>query len=496
MALSTDSEVLTADGRLRGRRAHEVTAFLGIPYAEPPVGEARLRSPRPVRPWAGCRTAERLGPASLQHLAGQHTWLNAALPGTSEDCLYLNVWTAGLTGARPVLVWLHGGQTRHGHGGSPAYEGTALARRGVVVVTVNYRLGALGGLAHPALQDPDSRVCANWGMQDQLLALDWVARNIAAFGGDPARVTLAGQSSGAASAILLAQNGHASGRYAQCIAHSPPLFRPPAYAELDAAAAYAETVAHYVGVGVRELRGVDGAQLQAAERELGARLGVRPQTAPVRDGVFLRRWPHEPRAVVPLPLLIGWTRDEADFWFDLSTQDGTRLSPETYPPADALAARYVGLLAQQGQSVEEGAVRRLLAAHGADRDPSACWRALYTHTLFREPILALLRRQAEHAAPCWGYAFGLALANAGTRAPHGADVPCVFDTWAHPHFADRLHMAPRAVPLAHAMRDAWVRFLTSGDPGWPRFAACSRVIQRIGPDAMDALPWPFEEPGP
>ena len=149
-------------GSVRGRAPEEgVYAFLGLPYAEPPVGRLRLRSPRPIQPWGGTRNTLVAAPASLQTLMGNQVWMNEPIPDQSEDCLYLNVWTPNVNGQLPVLIWLHGGQTRNGHGGAPGINGLALARRGIVVVTINYRLGALGGLAHPtrSLDDdqPQSR---------------------------------------------------------------------------------------------------------------------------------------------------------------------------------------------------------------------------------------------------------------------------------------------------------------------------------------------------
>ena len=230
------------------------------------------------------------GAASLQSLAGNQTWLYDPIGRTDEDCLFLNVWTPDPSARLPVIVWLHGGATRNGHGAASAFDGTALAVLGrIVVVTINYRLGALGGLAHPDLGDEETGYCANWGLQDKLAALAWVRACIEAFGGDPGRITLAGQSSGAANAVMIAQSAAAPGLVTALIAQSPPLFQPPMFAELADAADYTERFARGRGVAVANLRAIDGRQLARAEQAF-IRGGAfpRPRTAPVRDGALIR----------------------------------------------------------------------------------------------------------------------------------------------------------------------------------------------------------------
>lgn len=485
-------ELDSPDGRLRGRRQHGISRFLGIPYAQPPTGGLRLRSPRPAMPWTGVREAGSAAPASLQTLVGHQRWLNPPIERQSEDCLYLNVWTPDPQGRLPVLVWVHGGQTRNGHGAGPASDGQALAARGLVVVTLNYRLGALGGLAHPGLVDEDSGQCANWGLQDKLAALAWVQRCIAAFGGDPARVTLAGQSSGAANAVLIAQNGLAAGLFARVIAQSPPLFRPPMFAELDTAAAYTEALAAQLGTTVVGLRGVDGVQLQREEQAfasspaLAARMG-RPATAPVRDGRLLRHWSWD-GPVLQVPLLAGWTRHESDFWFDLHDGAGQRLSPLQPPTTeDALRQRLAALAAQHHAFGHAPDPDQVLAAYRAGGTPQRIWRDAYTDLVFRAPILHLLARQARAGRPAWGYAFEHALPGAQPSAPHACDVPFTFGTWGHPYLAAKIGGSPQVAALSHAMGAAWTAFARDGDPGdaagvpWTRFRPDAPAVLRLGP---------------
>lgn len=170
-----------AGGPVRGATAEGVTAFLGLPYAAPPIGPLRYASPRPAPRWTEPRDCSRAGAAAIQTFGGGAAWLYEPITLQGEDCLFLNVWTPDPRGRRPVMVWLHGGAWRAGRGDAAGTVGTRLARAGdVVVVTVNYRLGALGWLAHPALADGDTGAFANWGLQDQVMALHWVQANIAA----------------------------------------------------------------------------------------------------------------------------------------------------------------------------------------------------------------------------------------------------------------------------------------------------------------------------
>lgn len=168
--------------------------FRGIPYAQPPIGENRFRSPRPVNPWGGTLNATRFGSDFIQPAGGD--------PVRQEDALYANVWTPSVDGGAklPVVVYIHGGGWSRGAGSLPVYDGAALAERaGAVVVNFNYRLGAFGFSGHPALEDPTTGLHTNWGLQDQIALLHWVSDNAKAFGGDPKNITLVGTSAGGAS---------------------------------------------------------------------------------------------------------------------------------------------------------------------------------------------------------------------------------------------------------------------------------------------------------
>lgn len=210
----------TRAGALRGCAGADGLAFLGVPYAQAP----RWAPPTPVPTWTGVREAVVAGPAAPQPQRAVAEFTHGPVPATAEECLNLNVFTPSLTGERPVLVWLHGGGFAIGHGAASLYDGARLAREAdAVVVTLNYRLGSLGWLGHPGLGRGPDEPSANWGLLDQIAALRWVADNVEAFGGDPARVTLAGQSAGALSAMDLLVAPAARGLFARVVLQSPPL---------------------------------------------------------------------------------------------------------------------------------------------------------------------------------------------------------------------------------------------------------------------------------
>ena len=217
--------VTTAAGAVRGTLTeHGVRAFRGIPYAVSTTGENRFTPPRPPEPWSGPRDAVSPGPVCPQPPRPFSEWAHGSLPETSEDCLTVNIWAPPGDGPHPVLVFIHGGGWALGWGSNALLDGTHLAAAlDAVVVTLNYRLGALGWLYHPELAAAPGAPIGNWGLLDQLEALRWVTDNIAAFGGDPGRVTLGGESAGAGSALHLLAHPEATALFTRVIAQSPPL---------------------------------------------------------------------------------------------------------------------------------------------------------------------------------------------------------------------------------------------------------------------------------
>ena len=249
-------------GFITGTTAEGVRSFKGIPYAAPPVGARRWKPPQPVIPWEGVRQSTEFGPQCPQAPYPPGSIYVMPPQPQSEDCLCLNVWTAAKPGSRlPVMVWIHGGALTRGASSLVAYDGTALAKRGVVLVTVNYRLGPLGYLAHPELTaESPHHSSGNYGALDQIAALKWVQRNIAAFGGDPDRVTIFGESAGAWSVNLLVASPLARGLFHRAIAESGGIFNPAlelkrARNGLPSAEAVGEAFATAAGAGsIEELR--------------------------------------------------------------------------------------------------------------------------------------------------------------------------------------------------------------------------------------------------
>ncbi|MEO9190053.1 MAG: carboxylesterase family protein [Acetobacteraceae bacterium] len=493
-ACADDATVRIGQGALRGQASGGVLAFKGIPYAAPPVGKLRYRSPEPGVPWDGVRDATMAGAASIQTLGGAAAWLYESAQPQSEDCLYLNVWTPGLDGRRPVMVWLHGGAWRTGHGAVVGTNGTALVARGdVVVVTLNYRLGALGWLAHPDLRDPETGAFANWGLQDQIAALRWVAANIAAFGGDPANVTLFGQSAGGSSTASIVQNPDNAGLAHKAIIESGSLHGAPAFPEPATAAAYAEALAQRLSTSVAGLRDVPAQHLHDTELALSRdpalvrRLGRAP-VLPVRDGIVLKEWPRD-AALPPIPLLIGTTRDEGVFWFDLIGPDG-HLVPGLKPPADqaqlvSMTADLTAIYQPESKAAPGSVVARYqqdAVSRGEPTDPRSVFISLYTDAVFRLRALAYAQRHAGAGNPTFLYEFAHPLAPPAHGTPHTAEIPFVFATYADPFFADKVGHGDAGARVSTLMLDSWASFARMGVPaaGWARMEPDGSNVNVLG----------------
>jgi para-nitrobenzyl esterase len=455
-----DAVVRTQQGAVRGRVTDGVAAFKGIPYAAPPFGPNRLDAPAPPEPWTGIRDAHVLGPTAPQGPYRQpfdKLLPNPVIPG--EDCLNLNVWTpepgpAGL----PVMVWIHGGSFANGSGAVPTYDGSRFARDGVMCVTLNYRLGVEGFAHLPGAP-------ANRGLLDQVAALHWVRENAAAFGGDPDRVTIFGESAGAMSvASLLAMPG-ARGLFRRAVAQSGAGHHAisPATAGKVAAmlAARLGVAATREALAALPVARVLEAQLAVSEE---ARLHRDPARwgevalntmpwEPVVDGEVLPRRPFDAIAAgasADVDLLVGTTADEQRLF--LVPNDLIDLVTEAQ--LGAAAAGY-GLatdsLAAYRESRPDATSGDLLAAVGGD------W-------MFRIPAIRL----AEAHGRCHVYEFAWRSPLFGGRlgACHYLDVGFVFDRLG-PDRALAGSEPPQG--LATAMHRTWASFARTGDPGWPPY---------------------------
>jgi para-nitrobenzyl esterase len=309
-------------GRLAapGPAASGVRSFKGIPYAAAPVGALRWRPPQPVEPWSGVRASDAFGPNAIQGVVFAD--IDPRPAGISEDCLYLNVWTPRLDPSEPlpVMVWIHGGGFAVGSGAEPRYDGANLAPRGIIVVTLNHRLGALGFLAHPELTaESPHGASGNYGLLDLAAALKWVSGNIARFGGDPRRVTIAGESAGSSAVSALMASPLARGLFARAIGESGAMFPSPARSSAGLAEAERAGLAFARKAGapsLADLRAMPALDILATAPGLGFR--------PIVDGHFLPR----PAAEIfsdgeqnDVALLAGWNKDEG-FNFDLSREGG------------------------------------------------------------------------------------------------------------------------------------------------------------------------------
>lgn len=307
--------VKTADGRVEGvTDTSGVQVYKGIPYAAPPTGPRRWRPPQPVEPWSGVRAADRFGPRCMQPRPYGDMIFRSE--GMSEDCLYLNVWTpeAEPDAARPVLVYFYGGGFRAGDGSEPRYDGASMAReQDLVVVTLNYRVGVFGFLAHPALtaEAPDS-ASGNYGLLDQQRALEWVQQNIRAFGGDPQQVTIAGESAGSMSVSAHMAAPGSAGLFARAIGESGAVLGVRPLPTLDEMERRGTQFAEQVGAdSLRALRARSASRLL----ELAAKPDA-PRFGPTVDGRFHPTPPSEVYAAgeqADVPLLVGWNSKESSY---------------------------------------------------------------------------------------------------------------------------------------------------------------------------------------
>jgi para-nitrobenzyl esterase len=316
--------VKTVNGDLEGVYESGIPTYKGVPFAQPPVGDLRWKAPQPVKHWDGVRKAVKFGPRAMQLPLFSDMVFRS--DGVSEDCLYLNIWTPARTAADklPVLVYFYGGGMVAGDGSEPRYDGESISRRGVVAITVNYRLGVFGFLAHPELtKESPHHASGNYGLLDQYAALQWVQENIAAFGGDPARVTIDGESAGSFSVSAQMASPLSKNLFAQAIGESGSLLgmQPP----VPLATAEKMGVDFATSLGARslaELRAMPATTILQATSKPGA--GHFPVTI---DGYFFPRSPADIFTAgdqAKVPLLVGWNSGEGNYHSILGKEPATK----------------------------------------------------------------------------------------------------------------------------------------------------------------------------
>jgi para-nitrobenzyl esterase len=472
-----DELVETASGPVIGCSGDRVLSFLGIPYAAPPSGALRWQPPQPPDPWTTPRKCTRFGQSAWQSQTGP---LDGIVPGNrvsnmGSDYLNLNVWTPSTDGKRPVMVWIHGGAFQLGSSSLGAYNGEKLARRGdVVVVTINYRLGAFGFLV---IDHPDAT--PNCGLLDQVAALEWVRDNIAAFGGDPSRVTLFGVSAGGGSALSLMSMPRAEGLFHRAIVQSGATTLAPTR---EAALTVTETFADIAGVGARDLLALQALPTDVILKtqadtavELSSTMGMMP-FHPVIDGAVMTHSWLDARIAgmhANVGLIIGTTHDEMGLFRSLDPQLPTmdddllrrRLSGD--PNHESLIASYRSLY--------------------PDMSASRLWTAITSDQAMWVPALRIAEAHQSHQPATYMYRFDWPAADDDMGSPHGIDIPFPFDTIDVEGWDEFIAGPERAHLLAKAMQHAWAAFAYSGDPTspnlptWDRFDPHGRATMILGP---------------
>lgn len=462
------TNAITRYGTVGGETTDGVSRFLGIPYAASPTGALRFQAPERPEPWPGIRDCVTFSPTPPKPAYAAP--IDSILPEPSipgDDWLTLNIWTRDLAGTAPVMVWIHGGAFSNGCSAVPVYDGHAFARDGVVLVSINYRLGIDGFALLP--DAPPNR-----GLLDQVAALEWVRDNIAAFGGDPANVTIFGESAGAMSVTTLLGMPRARGLFSKVIAQSgaaqvgaDPADARLVTAELSAVLGFEATAASLADLELDKLIEAHATVRDAlAGAPDPARFGpsiVATSMAliPVIDGDVLPLHPFAALAAgagSDVTLLAGTNAEEFRLFFVPSGM-AAMVTDQTLP----------GFLGALGISAETAAVYR---GNRPDASAGDVLCALMTDRFFRLPTLAAAeaRLAAGGPAPTYLYEFGWQSPVLGLGAAHAIEIPFVFDNL---DCADAQTTIGTDAPAALAadMHAAWIRFASTGDPGWPAFDA-------------------------
>ncbi len=491
----------TTAGRIQGSLEDDLTVFRGAPYAAPPIDNLRFRAPQPHPGWEGVRDATEFAPISLQE--GMDA-LDALLPSPpqpqSEDCLYLNVWTPGLdnprdAGGRPVMLWIHGGAFTLGSGSDPLYSGANLARRGdVVVVTINYRLGALGFLHDPVLGE------ANFGMRDMIAALRWVQDNIANFGGDPNNVTIFGESAGGAAVACLLVSPEARGLFHGAIGMSTAgdhgiLFdgtQPTTDQLYDQLGVDQPSADQLRSLPASDLLAAQAAVEAAAFESLNEMWSVRLPFGPTIDGTFLTEPPLATAARASaergIPFLSGNPDEEmklirAMMLPEVLSQDDVMVRVAAIPGgADLVYAAYHDARANRGEPA----------------GPDDILDAVASDFLEIMPSLRFADAWARGGAPTFGYTLDWKspINNGALGSCHALDIPFAFGT--HADAPDFAGAGPDADALADTMLDVWTTFARTGNPAiddleWPPYDPDndrqSRAQMMLGPNLRVETAW-------
>lgn len=468
----TDPTATTTSGDVRGITRDGVHAFRSIPYAAPPVGALRFRPPRPAEPWSGVRDATSFGPVAPQLPSPLEAMLGAPDPVVSEpDSLTLSVFTPALDDAkRPVLFWIHGGAFVIGTGSTPLYDGTAFATHGdIVVVSINYRLGAFGFLHLDEIFGDELTGSGNAGILDQVLALEWTRDNIAAFGGDPDRVTIFGESAGGMSVGTLLGTPAAQGLFAQAIVQSGSATFA---ASSKSSTAVARSVLAEAGIDtIAELEVASTDAILAAQGKVltkGARTDL--PFLPTVDGAVLPQLPLDAvrDGLGTVPTLIGTTKDEMTLFTALDLGVGEL-------DGDAVNRALARTFGDRGSTVHEA-----YAALYPELSHRDLLTVIATDRVFRIPAIRLAEAAATRR-PTYMYLFTweTPVFDGKLKSCHALELPFMWDAIEKPGLSMLTGHGPERQALADAMHASWIAFARTGDPGWPSYDVDRRATQRF-----------------
>ncbi len=488
-----EPEVETRFGRIRGREVGGIRVFRGVRFARPPEGPLRFQPPVAPEPWAGIQEAIRPGPAAPQYALPWFGWLSAAGVPPGEDCLSLNIWTPGLdAGRRPVLVWIHGGGFLVGSGATPVYNGRDLAQRGaVVVVTINYRLGALGYVHLGCLFDDGFEECTNIGVRDQIAALEWVRDNIDRFGGDPDNVTLFGQSAGAMSIGALLGAPRARGLFRRAVCQSgaadhvldPEDARRVAHRFVEALGG---PPASHDALGRIPLRRVLRAQRVAMTRAFSWQQMM--VMLPMVDGDVIPEQPLDAvrrGAAARIPLLVGTTLDEWKL-FRLIDQGVRALKEHELVERFGEALRGHANAPTPKAAVRE--FRAVIESRSGKASASDVWTEFQSARIMHVPAMRLAQAQslADGCARTYLFTWHPPAMRRALGACHALDIPFVFGSTQHPLALPLTGITTSAVRLSRKMQRAWIGFARDGNPGherlpsWPAYEPRHRPTMVLG----------------
>ncbi len=461
-ALPQIQNVKTTGGQLQGVVADTVASFKGIPFAAPPVGELRWKAPEPAKPWTGVMKAGNYAPGCMQD-AGMSRMMGASVD-VSEDCLYLNVWTAAKTAGEklPVMVWIHGGAFVGGMTGTPMFDGTKLAQKGVVLVSIAYRLGVFGFMAHPELSRESGRGSGTYGIQDMIAGLQWVKNNIAGFGGDPSRVTIFGESAGGIAVGMLSAAPPAGGLFQRAISESGGSFAPPRIVDgagqnvpsLKLAESDGESFLKKLGAAdIKAARALPAEQIQKAA---GGGMGG-GGFWPVADGYVIPGDPYElyeKGQFNDTPILAGTNSNEGGLFMRGPAAAGSfekQIRSGYGERADVILSAY---------------------PHSTDEEAARASADVFREFAFAWPTWTWARLQSRMGkGRAFVYYFDHRTPASPDGANHGAEVTYVFGNFGGQGGAPQ----PEDLALSNLIQAYWINFAKTGDPNgtglpsWPNY---------------------------